>query len=42
VDPRAQHYNDNHPSAIKKYEGLKYSGDFADAGYLAQLLRLGL
>src|SRR5216117_4499636 len=30
------------PSAIKKYEGLKYSGDFADAGYLAQLLRLGL
>lgn len=31
-----------HPSAIKKYEGLKYSGDFADARYLAQLLRLGL
>src|SRR5512135_1908298 len=31
-----------HPSAIKKYEGLKYSGDFADAAYLAQLLRLGL
>lgn len=31
-----------HPTAIKKYEGLKYSGDFADAGYLAQLLRLGL
>src|SRR6202165_5722564 len=31
-----------HPSAMKKYEGLKYSGDFADAGYLAQLLRLGL
>ena len=31
-----------HPSAIKKYEGLKYSGDFADAGYLAHLLRLGL
>lgn len=30
------------PSAIKKYEGLKYSGDFADAEYLAQLLRLGL
>jgi transposase len=30
------------PSAIKKYEGLKYSGDFADAAYLAQLLRLGL
>jgi transposase len=31
-----------HPAAIKKYEGLKHSGDFADAGYLAQLLRLGL
>ena len=31
-----------HPSAIKKYEGLKYSGDFADARYLAQLLGLGL
>jgi transposase len=31
-----------HPSAIRKYEGLKYSGDFADARYLAQLLRLGL
>src|ERR1700680_439004 len=31
-----------HPSAIKKYEGLKYSGDFADAAYLAQLLGLGL
>jgi transposase len=31
-----------HPSAIKKYEGLKHSGDFADAAYLAQLLRLGL
>jgi transposase len=30
------------PSAIKKYEGLKYSGDFADATYLAHLLRLGL
>jgi transposase len=29
-------------TAIKKYEGLKYSGDFADALYLAQLLRLGL
>ena len=29
-------------TAIKKYEGLKYSGDFADAAYLAQLLRLGL
>ena len=31
-----------HPSAIKKYEGLKHSGDFADAAYLAHLLRLGL
>jgi transposase len=31
-----------HPSAIKKYEGLKHSGDFADAANLAQLLRLGL
>jgi len=31
-----------HPSAIKKYEGLKYSGDFADARYLGHLLRLGL
>jgi len=31
-----------HPSAIKKYESLKHSGDFADAAYLAQLLRLGL
>jgi len=30
------------PSAIKKYEGLKYSGDYADAAYLAQLLRLEL
>jgi len=29
-------------TAIKKYEGLKYSGDTADAAYLAQLLRLGL
>ncbi|MCK7581667.1 MAG: hypothetical protein MZV65_42645 [Chromatiales bacterium] len=29
-------------TAIKKYEGLKYSGDFADAAYPAQLLRLGL
>lgn len=28
--------------AIKKYEGLKYSGDAADAAYLAQLLRLNL
>jgi transposase len=31
-----------HPAAIRKYEGLKHSGDFADAAYLAQLLRLGL
>jgi transposase len=31
-----------HPAAIKKYEGLKHSGDFADAAYLAHLLRLGL
>ena len=31
-----------HPAAIKKYEGLKHSGNFADAVYLAQLLRLGL
>ena len=31
-----------HPAAIKKYEGLKHSGHFADAAYLAQLLRLGL
>jgi transposase len=29
-------------TAIKKYEGLKYSGDTTDAAYLAQLLRLGL
>jgi transposase len=29
-------------AAIKKYEGLKYSGDMEDAAYLAQLLRLGL
>ena len=29
-------------AAIKKYEGLKYSGDDADAAYLAKLLRLGL
>jgi len=31
-----------HPAAIKKYDGLKHSGDFADAAYLAQLLRLEL
>src|ERR1700756_2039003 len=24
------------PAAIKKYEGIKHSGDFADAAYLAQ------
>jgi transposase len=29
-------------SGIRKYEGLKYSGDVADAAYLAHLLRLGL
>jgi transposase len=29
-------------TAIKKYDGLKYSGDDADAAYLAKLLRLGL
>ncbi|MDE2089804.1 MAG: IS110 family transposase [Gammaproteobacteria bacterium] len=29
-------------TAIKKYEGLKYSDDLTDAAYLAQLLRLGL
>ena len=28
--------------AIKKYDGLKHSGDEADARYLAHLLRLGL
>lgn len=31
-----------HTTAMKKYEGLKYSGDVADATYLAQLLRLNL
>jgi transposase len=30
------------PAAIKRYEGLKRSGDEADAAYLAHLLRLGL
>jgi transposase len=30
------------PSAIKKYNGLKHSGDEADARYLAHLLRLGI
>jgi len=29
-------------AAIKKYEGLKHSGDEADARYLAHLLRLGI
>ena len=29
-------------AAIKKYEGLKHSGDEADAVHLAQLLRLGI
>ena len=29
-------------TAIKKYEGLKHSGDEADAHYLAHLLRLGI
>jgi transposase len=29
-------------TAIKKYEGLKHSGDDADARYLAHLLRLGI
>jgi transposase len=29
-------------TAIKKYEGLKHSGDETDARYLAQLLRLGI
>lgn len=31
-----------YPAAIRKYQGIKYSGDFAKAAYLAQLLRLGL
>ncbi|MDP9154844.1 MAG: hypothetical protein M3O74_11410 [Pseudomonadota bacterium] len=31
-----------HPAVIRKYDGLKHSGDFADAAYLAQLLKLGL
>lgn len=29
-------------TAIKKYEGLKHSGDETDARYLAHLLRLGI
>ncbi|CAB3809289.1 hypothetical protein LMG28614_07002 [Paraburkholderia ultramafica] len=31
-----------HTAAIKKYDGLKHSGDETDARYLAQLLRLGI
>jgi transposase len=31
-----------HTTAIKKYEGLKHSGDETDARYLAQLLGLGI
>ena len=31
-----------HPAANKQYEGLKYTNDFHDALYLAQLLRLGI
>jgi transposase len=31
-----------HTTAIKKYEGLKHSGDKADARYLAHFLRLGI
>jgi transposase len=31
-----------HTTAIKRYEGLKHSGDVTDAAHLAQLLRLGL
>ena len=30
------------PAAIKKYTGLKHSGDETDARHLAQLLRLGI
>src|SRR5690606_22525706 len=30
------------PGAIKKYEGLKHSGDESDARYLAHLLRLNI
>jgi hypothetical protein len=29
-------------TAIKKYDGLKHSGDETDARYLARLLRLGI
>jgi transposase len=31
-----------HPAAMKRYEGLKRSGDESDAAHLAQLLRLGI
>jgi transposase len=31
-----------HTTAIRKYDGLKHSGDEADARYLAHLLRLGI
>jgi transposase len=31
-----------HPTALKKYDGLKHGGDFTDAAYLAHVLRLGL
>ncbi|MGF6292581.1 IS110 family transposase [Paraburkholderia youngii] len=31
-----------HTAAIKKYEGLKHSGDETDARYLAHLMRLGI
>jgi transposase len=31
-----------HTTAIKKYEGIKHSGDETDARYLAHLLRLGI
>lgn len=30
------------PAAMKRYEGIKHSGDEADAAYLAHLLRLGI
>ncbi len=30
------------PSAMRQYEGLKYTDDSSDAGWLARLLRLGL
>ena len=30
------------PSAIKQYEGLKYTNDFSDAQWLAHMLRLGI